>query len=290
VKASSQLVAFALAVAIASPAAAHVGLRYPPSRYGDNVLKEGPCGIAGGARSSHVTVLEPGASINVVWDEYVNHPGHFRISFDAEGDNDFVDPKCLSGCNTTSPKIELYSSSAVLLDGIADTPYGGVSGAQITLPDVECDGCTLQVIQVMYDKPPYVTPGNDIYYQCADLVLRRSVALPTPTPSPTISPSPELPTPTPSPTTSPLPALSTPTPTCTDAKAAGCALRCVGDCDQDGSVTVDELILGVNIALGITAIDVCPSFDANSDGAVTVDDLIAAVNRAMTDCATAAQR
>jgi hypothetical protein len=42
----------------------------------------------------------------------------------------------------------------------------------VTLPDLVCDNCTLQVIQVMYDKPPYTTPGNDIYYQCADLVLR----------------------------------------------------------------------------------------------------------------------
>ena len=25
----------------------------------------------------------------------------------------------------------------------------------------------------MYDKPPYIVPGNDIYYQCADLVLTR---------------------------------------------------------------------------------------------------------------------
>jgi hypothetical protein len=28
----------------------------------------------------------------------------------------------------------------------------------------------------MYDKPPYTTPGNDIYYQCADLVLREGGA------------------------------------------------------------------------------------------------------------------
>ncbi|MCA9560948.1 MAG: hypothetical protein KC583_20510, partial [Myxococcales bacterium] len=42
----------------------------------------------------------------------------------------------------------------------------------VTLPDVECDNCTLQVIQVMFDKPPQTSPGNDLYYQCADLVLR----------------------------------------------------------------------------------------------------------------------
>jgi hypothetical protein len=163
-----------LILSCAGPAAAHLGLHYPTSRYGDHVLKDGPCGIAGGARSEPVTVLSPGAQIEVVWDEYVDHPGHFRIAFDADGDDDFIDPPCLSGCTTHAPEIARYSNGSVLLDGIADTPDGGESRALVTLPDVECEHCTLQVIQVMYDKPPYVTPGNDIYYQCADLMLRRA--------------------------------------------------------------------------------------------------------------------
>ena len=163
-----------LAVALAGPAAAHIGLRYPPSRYGDLVLKEGPCGMAGGTRSGNVTELAAGAQIDVVWDEYIDHPGHFRIAFDADGDDDFVDPACVSSCDTTSPEIETYSNGSVLLDDIADTPGGGLSTVSVTLPDVECERCTLQVIQVMYDKPPYVVPGNDLYYQCADLVLRRA--------------------------------------------------------------------------------------------------------------------
>ena len=49
-------------------------------------------------------------------------------------------------------------------------------------------------------------------------------------------------------------------------------------------MTVDELIKGVNIALGTTSVDACPSFDANGDGAVTINELIAAVNRALTGC------
>src|SRR5690606_6077325 len=40
-----------------------------------------------------------------------------------------------------------------------------------TLPDIECESCTLQVVQVMYDKKPY-GDGNDLYYQCADIALR----------------------------------------------------------------------------------------------------------------------
>ena len=168
----------AVVLALAAPATAHLALEYPPSRYGEDVLKEGPCGIAGGARSTNVTELESGSEVTVVWNEYVNHPGHFRISFDADGDDDFADPVCLSGCASRSPEIGLYVNASVLLDGIADTPDGGESRVTVTLPDVECDRCTLQVIQVMTDKPPYTSPGNDIYYQCADLVLHRRAPAP----------------------------------------------------------------------------------------------------------------
>jgi subtilisin-like proprotein convertase family protein len=59
---------------------------------------------------------------------------------------------------------------------------------------------------------------------------------------------------------------------------------CAGDCSGDGSVTVDELILGVNIALGAAAMTQCPSLDTDGDGAVTVDELIRAVNHALTGC------
>jgi len=153
----------------ASSAEAHLGLEVPASRYGSEELKPGPCGIVDGQRTANVTYYEPGETIEVRWNEYVDHPGHYRIAFDADGDDDFVDPATM---------MELYSNDAVLLDGIADRDGGGVYTATVTLPDVTCENCTLQVIQMMYDKPPYITPGNDIYYQCADLVLRRGDTVP----------------------------------------------------------------------------------------------------------------
>lgn len=158
-------VALVLSIVLGCPAwaSAHLDLTMPPSRYGPEVLKDGPCGIPGGVRSENVTYFEPGETIEVRWDEYVDHPGHYRIAFDPDGDDDFVDP---------STMMELYSNEAVLLDGIEDEgPQQRYYSVQVTLPDLTCDNCTLQVIQMMYDKPPYTTPGNDIYYQCADLVL-----------------------------------------------------------------------------------------------------------------------
>jgi hypothetical protein len=59
--------------------------------------------------------------------------------------------------------------------------------------------------------------------------------------------------------------------------------RCVGDCSQDGRVTIDELVRGVNLALG-AAIGACPAFDSNGDGLVTVEELVRAVNSALNGC------
>jgi hypothetical protein len=59
---------------------------------------------------------------------------------------------------------------------------------------------------------------------------------------------------------------------------------CYGDCGADGEVTVDELIVGVNIALGVASVSQCTPMDSSGDGEVTVDELIGAVNNALTGC------
>lgn len=59
---------------------------------------------------------------------------------------------------------------------------------------------------------------------------------------------------------------------------------CLGDCDGDGEVTIDEIIRGVNIALGLAALGTCPVFDTSGDGEVTVDELIVSVTNALNRC------
>lgn len=89
---------------------------------------------------------------------------------------------------------------------------------------------------------------------------------------------------TPTATRTATPVLSlTPTPTL---RASPVPLACVGDCGTDGTVTIDELIRGVSIALGTVPPADCPAFDVNHDGAVTMDELIAAVNGALLGCRT----
>lgn len=71
--------------------------------------------------------------------------------------------------------------------------------------------------------------------------------------------------------------VSTPTPTPTEPP-------CVGDCGGDGKVSIADLIVGVNIALGSKPISDCPAFDANGDGKVAINELIRAVNNALAGC------
>jgi CSLREA domain-containing protein len=61
-------------------------------------------------------------------------------------------------------------------------------------------------------------------------------------------------------------------------------LSCPGDCNGDSEVSVDELILGVNISLGDDPVTECPAFDTDGDGSVTVNELVAAVNAALNGC------
>ncbi len=59
---------------------------------------------------------------------------------------------------------------------------------------------------------------------------------------------------------------------------------CVGDCNGDNMVAINELIIGVNIALGATPVSACPSFDADGNGTVGINELITAVNNALGMC------
>jgi plastocyanin len=66
--------------------------------------------------------------------------------------------------------------------------------------------------------------------------------------------------------------------------SASGAEACTGDCSSDGLVTVDEIIQGVNIALGLTAVTQCEAFDTDGGGSVTVDEVVTAVNNALSGC------
>jgi hypothetical protein len=65
------------------------------------------------------------------------------------------------------------------------------------------------------------------------------------------------------------------------------AISCVGDCNGDGMVVINELVIGVNIALETAELSACPAFDENGDGMVGINELVKAVNNALGNCPAA---
>ncbi len=62
---------------------------------------------------------------------------------------------------------------------------------------------------------------------------------------------------------------------------------CVGDCNNDRSASIDELITGVAIATGRTPLSACVDFDPSQDGTVSIDELIGGVGNALRGCPAA---
>jgi len=59
---------------------------------------------------------------------------------------------------------------------------------------------------------------------------------------------------------------------------------CTGDCNGDGSVTVNEVVALVRIVLNEVPVSTCGSGDANGDGQVTVNEIVLAVNSLLGRC------
>ncbi len=55
----------------------------------------------------------------------------------------------------------------------------------------------------------------------------------------------------------------------------------VGDCNRDGAVAINELILGVRIALDQATVAECTPFDRVADGKVTIAELVRGVGNAL---------
>lgn len=177
----------------ALPVRAHINMEGAlQDRGGDQ--KSVPCGGLNRG-SGPIYTFELGATITLGVAETIAHPGYFRIAFDADGDDSFVDPasidpidpdrygpgvECGSASTDRCGESDFCNSPAVLWDNLnPHVPLSFLGGASwswtIKLPDVECDNCTIQVIQVMEDPLGHgdFDGVNDLYYRCVDVVLER---------------------------------------------------------------------------------------------------------------------
>lgn len=182
-------------------------------------------------------------------------------------------PTASSTSTITSTPTETATSTPTTTGSVTPSP----SVAPTDTPTQATPEATVTVTAT--GSPPAETETPSTITPTPDLSV---TAAPTDTPTigagETPSPTSAVPTATPSLVSS---ATFTPVPTPTPTAPS---IACVGDCDGNGEVTVDELIRGVNIALGNLPLEDCESFDADGSGDVTVDELITAVNNALSGC------
>ena len=146
----------------------HEQLNAPPLRDNTN-QKVAPCGGVGWG--SHVTTLKPGDPLMMQWIETIHHPGWFRISFRAAESGDF---------NQTILAAKVDSMTGI--NNYAHT---------VTMPQILTDQGSVQLAFVMTDQPNDTMPyGYNEYSNCTDVILTEDPNAATPTPTPSVSPTP----------------------------------------------------------------------------------------------------
>ncbi|GIW44896.1 MAG: hypothetical protein KatS3mg077_2178 [Candidatus Binatia bacterium] len=65
---------------------------------------------------------------------------------------------------------------------------------------------------------------------------------------------------------------------------------CTGDCNGDGEVTVDEIVVQVRIALSEAPVEACNAADLDGNAVVTIEEIVRSVAAALAGCAPASQQ
>lgn len=154
---------------LTAPAAAH-----EQSAYGDP-QKAPPCGDDGSAvATGMITEYKGGDTITITIDETIYHPGHYRVAI-AQDPSQLPEEPPVTPNDTpcgTAP-IDPAPAFPVLADGVLvhTEPFAQPQSFEVKLPeDLECDSCTLQVIQFMSDHG-LNNPGGCYYHHCANIAV-----------------------------------------------------------------------------------------------------------------------
>ena len=185
-----------LALGLAAlPAAsqAHFRLLAPASWLVENQLgdpqKAAPCGGTNtdfGKPTYAVTDVKGGTALHVKVQETVYHPGYYRVALAVNSPTELpVDPKAQTMTNdkgvvvSVSGEVMNPVAPPVLADGLfvhnakTDQPFE----TDVTLPNLNCKSCTLQVIQFM-EQHGVNNPGQFSYHHCAVLRITADPAKP----------------------------------------------------------------------------------------------------------------
>jgi hypothetical protein len=143
--------------------------------------KAAPCGGTNadfGKPTWAVTQATGGSAMHVKVQETIYHPGHYRVALAVNSPTELPpDPKATTmdtdrGPRSVSAEIMSSVQPPVLADGLfahqarPDGPFE----TDVTLPNINCRRCTLQVIQFM-EQHAVNNPGMFTYHHCATLQI-----------------------------------------------------------------------------------------------------------------------
>ena len=183
------------AAALAAPASvwSHFILETPTSAIVENTLgdpqKMGPCGgVTGnpGKPTGVITTVPGGELLKLKVKETIYHPGHFRVALSVLDRSELpADPEDMTrdtphGPMSVSGKVDPNPKPPVIMDGLWDhhkyIPKQEFE-TYVHIPNINCDHCSLQVIQFM-EMHPINKDGRFTYHHCADLKIVANPRLP----------------------------------------------------------------------------------------------------------------
>ncbi len=195
-RASYTLVALVSALPLllsAATASAHFGLTMPPAVKPADKDGKGapPCG-PDSTMAATPTPAQGGHDLMLSLDETVAHDGFYRVALALKSrtefpvDNVVYDSKDMilppngkplgtsdHADTTATPKFPILADNLFPHKGAPMKPWLG----KVTLPNVNCDRCILQVIEFMAGHG-WNDPGGYFYHHCAELKITADPALP----------------------------------------------------------------------------------------------------------------
>ncbi|HEX3774727.1 MAG TPA: SCE4755 family polysaccharide monooxygenase-like protein, partial [Polyangiaceae bacterium] len=201
------VLALSLSVLCSSETAfAHFNLTAPTpnTTSTDGGMGSPPCGV--GTASGVITPVQGGHPITIKIDEFVGHTGFYRVALALDSPTelplDSVVKDASGNILPPSGKPSGISASAayedppvfpVVMDHLfvhTASPTDQTFQGDVTLPNVNCDKCTLQVLEFMQGHPfntatpPDTGPGGGYFYRhCADLKITADPSMPVFVPS-----------------------------------------------------------------------------------------------------------
>ncbi len=187
------LLAAGLLFALAERAVAHFRLIEPASWLVESDLGDpqwsAPCGgtlTDPGKPTGAITKIQGGDKLHIRIREMAFHPGFYRVALAVNSRAELPpDPEAISQPGpdgrqrSISGAIHYPPSPPVLADGLFMhvAPFDKEQETDVQIPNINCEKCTLQVIEFM-GAHGFNKDGGYTYHHCADLQIRANPTKP----------------------------------------------------------------------------------------------------------------